>query len=101
MRVPKSIYEALRLDKENRNNLWKKSIEKEFSKVKVAFEFNDDDKTPVSHKKLDSHWMFDIKLDYLSRKSQLVANGNEHNPPSSITFSSLLSLQGTLFEHSS
>lgn len=90
IRVPKSIDEALRLDKENGNDLWQKSIEKEFSKVKVAFEFNDKDEIPVGHKKLELHWIFDIKLGSLTRKSRLVANGNEHSPPSSITFSSVV-----------
>ena len=48
MKVPKPVEEALPLDKENRNDLWWKAMQKEMSAVKVAFQIlDDDDKQPI------------------------------------------------------
>jgi hypothetical protein len=38
VRMPKSVLEAFKLDEENGNDLWRKSIEKEMGKARVAFE---------------------------------------------------------------
>ena len=59
--------------------------------VRVAFEFNDKDKTPVGHSEIRLHWVFDIKMDSLQRKARLVANGNETDPPKDMTYSSVVS----------
>ena len=46
--MAKPVEEALTLDKENRNDLWWKAIQKEMSAVKVAFQIlDDDDKPPI------------------------------------------------------
>ena len=38
IRVPKSVDEALAIDKENGNTLWYSAIQKEMKNVRVAFE---------------------------------------------------------------
>ena len=37
LRVPKSVLQALKIDKKNGNYLWEKSIKKEMSKMSVAY----------------------------------------------------------------
>eukprot|EP00957_Ditylum_brightwellii_P107771 8221722-Ditylum_brightwellii.AAC.1 len=57
----------------------------------VAFEFNNDDRIPVGHKKIDLHIVFNNKMDTLQRKDRLVANGSRTDLPKDITFSSVFS----------
>ena len=45
-KVPKTVEEALILDKEIGNVLWNKAIQKEMSVGKVAFKILDDDERP-------------------------------------------------------
>eukprot|EP00957_Ditylum_brightwellii_P088583 6747216-Ditylum_brightwellii.AAC.1 len=59
--------------------------------VMVAFKFNNDDRIPVGHKKIDFHMVFDVKMDTLQRKARLVTNGSRTDPPKDITFSSVVS----------
>eukprot|EP00978_Attheya_sp_CCMP212_P034405 scaffold143909_cov63-Attheya_sp.AAC.1 len=89
--MPHSVDEALRLDRENDNDLWTKAIEKEMKNVRVAFEFHPKGEIPVGHKPVGVHWVFDIKLGTLQRKARLVGNGNETEVPKEITFSSVVS----------
>lgn len=91
IRLPKSVDEALKFDKEDGTTIWRDAVEKEMGNVRVAFEFNDEDKIPIAHKELNVHWVFDIKMDSLQRKARLVANGNETDPPKAMTFSSVVS----------
>ena len=46
IKVPKTVEEALTLDKENGNDLCWKAIQKEMSAVRVAFKILDDDERP-------------------------------------------------------
>eukprot|EP00957_Ditylum_brightwellii_P191633 14590204-Ditylum_brightwellii.AAC.1 len=59
--------------------------------VMVAFKFNDDDRVPVGHKKIDLYMVFNIKMDTLQRKARLATNGTRTDPPKDITFSSIVS----------
>ena len=47
IRLPKTIKEALRIDKETGTDLWAKAIAKEMKNVMIAFEFDESDKIPV------------------------------------------------------
>ena len=49
-----------------------------------------DDHDPVGYKKITCHLIFDAKMD-LTRKSRYMVGGNLANPPSSITYTSLVS----------
>ena len=42
IKVPNSVEEALRLDRDNGNNLWKKAIDNELGNVRVAFRLLDE-----------------------------------------------------------
>ena len=91
VRLPKTVEQALQFDEEDGTDFWRKGIEKEMGNVLVAFEFNDKDKIPVAHEHVRLHWVFDVKMDSLTRKAHLVANGNETADPKTMTFSSVVS----------
>jgi hypothetical protein len=72
VRLPKSVPEALQLDKENGNQLWYEAIQKELRNVKVAFKFLDEgESAPIGHKKslatsfLMSRWISRARRDLL------------------------------------
>jgi hypothetical protein len=84
VRMPKSVMEAFKLDEQNGNDLWWKSIEKEMGKARVAFERVDrttpDDcrqnKALVGYQEIKGHWVFDVKMDgKFTRKARFVAGG--------------------------
>ena len=91
IRLPKTIEEALAIDKETGMDLWRKAIEKEMKNVMPAFRIlDDDDKIPIGYTQIPCHMIFDIKIDF-TRKARFVAGGHRTKPPSSITYSSVVS----------
>ena len=90
IKVPKSVDEALRIDEETGTTFWRDGIAKEMKNVMTAFEFPNDDKMPIGHKKIDCHMIFDIKMD-LTRKARLVAGGHQMEEPKEMIFSSVVS----------
>jgi hypothetical protein len=88
--LPKSVEEALRLDKESGTDLWQKAIEKEMKMIDCAFHFPDDGKAPVGYQKIDCHMVFDVKMT-LERKARYVAGGHMMEPTKEITFASVVS----------
>ena len=56
-----------------------------------VFEFLDEDAPdPVGHRLIDAHMVFDVKAD-VTRKARLVTGGHLTDPPSSITYASVVS----------
>ena len=91
IRLPKSPEEAIRFDKENGDNLWAMAMQKELQNVDIAFEWLDKGvKPPPGYKKVPYHFVFDIKMDF-TRKARLVAGGHVTDPPSVMTYSSVVS----------
>ena len=92
IRVPKSVEEAYDIDKENGDDRWAKSIQKEMNNVKVAFHILDDDRPiPVGYQYMDCHLVFDIKFDGFTFKSRMVAGGHMVDTPSFLTYASVVS----------
>ena len=92
IKVPKTVEEALVLDKEHGNDLWWKTKQKEMSAVKVAFKIlDDDDKPPIHSQYMKCHMVFSIKMEDFSRKAHLVAGGHMVEAPKSLTFASVVS----------
>eukprot|EP00978_Attheya_sp_CCMP212_P033736 scaffold137654_cov24-Attheya_sp.AAC.1 len=55
-----------------------------------AFKFLEGDMpAPVANKKIQCHWIFDIKMDF-SLKARFVAGGHLTDPPASIPYSSVV-----------
>lgn len=92
IKVPNTVEEALSLDADNHNDLWRKAIDKELDKVRVAFNLlNEDEKVPIGSKKINYHFIFEVKMD-LTRKARLVAGGHlNRNVPRHTTYSSVVS----------
>jgi len=81
----------MELDKQNGNTLWYDAIQKEMKNVKVAFHFlQDNEQVPIGYKKIPCHIIFDVKMDF-SRKARFVAGGHKTDPPTSLTYSSVVS----------
>ena len=86
-KVPKTVEEALILDKENGNVLWYKAIQKEMSVVKVAFKILDDDKKPpIGSQNRKCHMVFSIKMENFPRNACPVAGGHMVEAPKSLTY---------------
>jgi Reverse transcriptase (RNA-dependent DNA polymerase) len=91
IRVPQTVKEALQLDKENGDTLWYDAIMKEMGNVRIAFEtLPKDSKPPPGFKHVALMMVFDIKMDF-TRKARLVARGDQTAPPSTLTYSSVVS----------
>ena len=59
--------------------------------VKQAFEFQPDDKpVPVGYKWILLRMIFDVKIDFM-HKARLVARGHLTDPPTTLTYSSVVS----------
>jgi hypothetical protein len=67
------------------------AIQKELQNIRSAFHFLSDDETvPIGYKKIPCHVVFDVKMDF-TRKARFVAGGHMTDPPSTITYSSVVS----------
>ncbi len=62
--LPKTVKEALELDKKNGNNFWADAIAKEMKDVCVAFKILlDGQSMPIGYQKIPCHMIFDIKME--------------------------------------
>ena len=93
IRIPKSVKEALEVDRANGDTQWWDSIRKEMDNVRVAFEvYEGKVEDLVGYQKVKCHVIFDVKLgENFRRKARLVAGGHTTETPSSITYSSVVS----------
>ena len=90
--------EALQIDKETGTSFWRKVIEKELRKVKIAWEVWDDldlnevckGKQLVGFTEIACHMVFDVKMDF-TRKERYVVGGHLTYDPTTITYSSVVS----------
>ena len=102
--LPHSVEEALEIDRKNGNNLWFNAIQKEIKNVRKAFrEYANNNIRTASDlranpqalpgfQEIRCHMIFDIKMDGLfTRKARFVAGGHTTEPPTSITYSSVVS----------
>ena len=93
IKIPKTIPEALELDRENGNTLWHDAIKMEMKNNRVAFEeFHGDVSKLIGYKKITGHMIFDIKLgENFRRKARYVADGHLTTAPASMTYSTVVS----------
>jgi hypothetical protein len=62
--VPKTVKEALDLDRKNGNTLWADAIAKEMKEVCIAFNIlPDGHSTPIGYQKIPRHMIFDVKME--------------------------------------
>jgi Reverse transcriptase (RNA-dependent DNA polymerase) len=95
LELPRTVEEALEIDRKTGTDFWRKAIEKEMATVMVAFMFMSDDWDPKTgpdgvFQFVKCHMVFDIKMD-LTRKARFVAGGHMTDPPKDTTYSSVVS----------
>jgi hypothetical protein len=68
--VPKTVKEALELDKKNGNTLWADAIAKEMKDVRVAFKILPAGQSaPIGYQKIPCHMIFDVKMEDSHQKA--------------------------------
>ena len=100
IKVPKTVQEALAIDEETGTDFWRRAIEKEMRKVRVAWKPKDGItpeqartgkvKDMIGFQEITCHVIFDVKMDF-TRKARFVAGGHLTEAPGSITYSSVVS----------
>ena len=91
IRIPRSTSEALEIGKENGDHEWFEAIMKEMNNVRIAFDIKQHrESAPAGFKRIPLTMIFDIKLDF-TKKARLVVGGHITDPPTSMTYSSVLS----------
>ena len=71
---PKTVDQALALDKKNCNTLWFDAIAKEMKNFRISFDIREKgDPTPVEHQFNKCHMIFDVKMEDLRREARMVA----------------------------
>jgi len=100
IQIPKSVPEAYAIDRETGTSHWSRAIEKEIRNVRIAFEKIDGiteeqmrtGKVRPGYSHCSTHMIFDIKMDgSFTRKARLVADEHKTKPPTSMTYSSVVS----------
>jgi hypothetical protein len=91
IRLPKDIKEAYELDRESGTDYWHQAIVKEMTNNASAFQFLEpEENIPIGSTWIPSHMIFDVKVD-LTRKARFVAGGHWTDPPTHITYSTVVS----------
>jgi hypothetical protein len=88
IRVPRNVKEALELDKENGNMLWRDAIAAEIGTLNKMCVFNvleRGQRAPDGYKMIPMWIIFDVKMGTFRRKARLVAGGHTTKPPTSDT----------------
>ncbi len=77
--VPKTVKEALALDRKNGNTLWEDAIAKEMKEVRIAFNIlpvriafkilPDGSSAPIGYQKIPCHMIFDVKMEDFQQKA--------------------------------
>ena len=93
IKTPKSVPEALEIDKQNGNHIWVDSVNKEIPKIKNAVdEYNSYPSNLIGYKKIIGHMVFNVNMGKnVFRNTIFVADGHKTEMPSSITYSMVMS----------
>jgi hypothetical protein len=90
--VPKTVNDALEIDRRNGNTFWADTIAKEMKDICVAFKILlNGQSAPIGYQKIPCHMIFDIKMEDFCRKARLVARGHRTKAPTTITYASAVS----------
>lgn len=90
--LPRTVEQALELDRKTGTTHWQEAIKKEMDTVGIAFKVTEDsgNKPIPGHTRITCHLVFDVKMDF-TRKARFVANGSMTEAEGSITYSSVVS----------
>ena len=91
VKIPNTVEEAFKLDKENGNDLWRKAINKEMGNVLVAFNILEEhENLPPGFTKATCHIMFTVKMDF-TRKARYVKDGHRTPDPEGSKYAGVVS----------
>ena len=100
MRAPKTVEEALQIDRDTGTDYWEKAMNKEMKKAKVSYvevegctpEEVRANKVPelTGFQEINCHIIFDVKMDF-TRKARYVAGGHTTVTPVGLCYSSVVS----------
>ena len=80
------------MDEDNGNTLWTYDISKDIKDVRPSFSKLDNGEIiTIVYQRVNCHIIFDVNMEYLRRKSRLVAGGYTTDPPATITHTSVAS----------
>jgi hypothetical protein len=89
--IPRTVEEALCIDKETGTMYWSNAIAKEMKNNRIAFQFLQlDESIPQGYKYIRCHMNFEVKMDF-TRKARFVAGGHMTDPPPFLTYSTVVS----------
>ena len=89
--VPTSIEHAYKIDRANKNTLWRDAINKEMGNLKVAFDILCKGQAPPpGYNKASGHLVFDVRMT-LERKARWVKDGHRTPEPEQSTFAGVVS----------
>ena len=89
--LPRTVEEALKLDKLNGNTCWRDAINKEMENLKVAFDILPENaKPPPGYTFASGHIVFDVRMT-LERKARWVKDGHKTPSPEWSTFAGVVS----------
>ncbi len=92
--VPKTVKEALALDRKNGNTLWADAIAKEMKEVCIVFNILPDGRSaPIGYQKIPCHMIFDVKMEDFQQYAELVAGDHLTQAPATITYASVVSCE--------
>ena len=93
LKIPKSVAEAIEIDKENGDTMWMDAVRLEMKNNRVAFERYDGKvEDLIGFQEITGHIIFDVKLgENFCRKARFVADGHKIESPPSLTYSSVVS----------
>jgi hypothetical protein len=89
IRIPRTVEEALKLDRQSETRLRHDAIVKEMTAIRIAFDIKaKGSPEPLGFQYIDCHMIFDVKMDF-TRKARFVAGGHMTEPPASLTYASV------------
>ena len=92
LELPKTVEEALAIDKKNGNTFWADAISKEMKNARIAFKIlKDGEQPPPGYQFIRYHMIFDIKMEDFRMKARLVAGGHVTDVSPTITHASVVS----------
>jgi hypothetical protein len=81
----------LQIDKDTGTTYWADAIEKEMRNNRITFKFlQDNERVHKGYTFIRGHMNFEVKMDF-TRKALFVAGGYMRDPPTEITYSSVVS----------
>ena len=89
MRIPKTVDEALRVDRENENTAWYDAVHKYIRNVRKEFQKGDKPvqealsvKKLVGYQNIGCHMIFYVKIGgHFTRRARLFSGGHTADPP--------------------